>query len=125
MRFIKNSTLGPALAALTLLSGCGLCGCMTTDDTPVGQSFIYNGNAWRVADVRNEGRLVIVAVDPRLAGLGTEAALRHPVGAMPEAEYRGAARGWFATSGRFCTTGPAEPAQSGGYTYHYSCWFPA
>lgn len=125
MSVTRLSIRGLALAGLTFLAGCGICGCMTTDNTPVGQLFTYNGNAWRVADVRSEGRLVIVAVDPRLAGLGTEAAMRHPVGLMPEAEYRGAAHGWFATSGRFCSTGPAESSGPDGYTYHYSCWTPA
>jgi hypothetical protein len=131
MNFVKHSFLGAALAGMTLLSGCGLCDCMGgSDDTaPVGQSFIYNGNSWRVADVRGKGRLVIVAVDPRLAGLGTEAAVRHSIAAMPEAEYRAAANGWLTTTGRFCTPGPAEAVNNdndnAGYQYRYSCWTPA
>ncbi len=117
---------GIALAALTLLSGCDICGCMATDDTNYGpgQSFVYNGNSWRIADRRQEGRLAITAIDPRLAGLGTEAASRHPVSGMPEAEYRAAAQGWFATTGRFCTAQTEDIRDEGGYEYHYRCWAP-
>ncbi|HUB85904.1 MAG TPA: hypothetical protein VL971_09440 [Rhizomicrobium sp.] len=134
MNFVKLSILGAALAGMTLLSGCDLCGCSTDPDaTPAGQPFTYNGNNWQVADMRGEGRLVITAVDPKLAGLGTEASARHAIAVMPEAEYRAAANGWFATTGRFCTPGPAEPLEGEddddsvhtGYQYHYSCWTPA
>ncbi len=132
MNFARLSFFGAALAALTLLSGCGLF-----DDevvTPPGQTFTYNGNSWRVADVREEDRLTIVALNPRLAGLGTEAAARHAIAVMPEAEYRAAATGWLTITGRFCTPGPAEPLNGddddegdthAGYQYHYSCWNPA
>ncbi len=124
---IRQSVQGLALAALTLLSGCGICGCMSTDDTDYGpgQRFTYNGNSWQVADRRQDGRLEITAVDPRLAGLGTEAASRHPVSGMPEAEYRAAAQGWFATTGRFCTAQSADLLEQDGYEYHYSCWEPS
>jgi hypothetical protein len=135
MNFVRLSFFSAALAGLTLLSGCGM---FDDDDvvTPVGQSFTYNGNSWRVADVREEERLVIIAVDPKLAGLGTEAAARHSIAIMPEAEYRAAANGWLTTTGRFCTPGPAEPLENEdddddgqgthpGYQYHYSCWTPA
>ena len=134
MTVVKLSFLGAALAAMTLLSGCGLCGsCSSSDDaTPAGTPFTYNGNNWRVADVRGEGRLFIVAVNPKLAGLGTEAAARHSIATMPEAEYRAAAMGWLTTTGRFCTPGPAEAVDNddddnpvSGYQYHYSCWTPA
>jgi hypothetical protein len=132
MKFVRLSCLGAALAGLTLLSGCGMF-----DDGdvvgPVAQSFTYNGNSWRVADAREEGRLTIVAVDPKLAGLGTEAAARHSIAIMPEAEYRAAANGWLTTTGRFCTPGRAEPLPDEddddsvhtGYQYHYDCWNPA
>jgi hypothetical protein len=122
-----------AALGVVFLLGCGLAGC-ADDDTPMGTTFTYNGNTWRVADVREEGRLTITAVDPRLAGLGTEAAARHQVATMPEAEYRAAATGWLTVSGRFCTPGPAEDlggdsldgdTDSTGYQYHYSCWVPA
>jgi hypothetical protein len=122
-----------AALGLAFLLGCGLAGC-ADDDTPIGTSFTYNGNTWRVADVREEGRLTISAIDPRLAGLGTEAAARHQVATMPEAEYRAAATGWLTISGRFCTPGPAETpggdtldadSDTTGYQYHYSCWVPA
>jgi len=118
---------GLAVLGLTLLSGCGICGCLSEGpEYPAGQNFTYNGNFWRVADVRGEGRLEIVAVGPRLAGLGTEAASRHAVGAMPEAEYRAAVMGWFATGGRFCTPDAGVPNDDQtGYDYAYRCWLPA
>jgi hypothetical protein len=132
MNFPKRPFAGAALAAMIVvaafaLSGCGLFG--AEDETPPGQTFTYNGNTWRVSDIRSEGRIVIVAVDPRLAGLGTEAASRHAVAAMPEPEYRAAATGWLTTTGRFCTPGAAQPINddepASGYQYDYSCWNPA
>ena len=124
-----------AALGLVFLLGCGLAGC-ADDDTPIGTTFTYNGNTWRIADVRGEGRLTIAAVNPRLAGLGTEAAARHQVTVMPEAEFRAAAAGWLTVSGRFCTPGPAETLDGDtldsdsdtdmtGYQYHYTCWEPA
>jgi hypothetical protein len=125
MNVLKHSFLGVALVGLVLLPGCA------SDENPPGQTFTYNGNSWVVSDIRGEDRLVITAVNPRLAGLGTEAAARHPVMTMPEAEYRAAAQGWLTTTGRFCTPGPAQPAGDSdedapsGYQYQYSCWNPA
>ena len=127
MNFVRLSFLGAALSGLTLLAGCA------DDALPVpGQAFTYNGNSWRVADDR-AGSLTISAINPRLAGLGTEAASRHAIAVMPEAEYRAAATGWLTTTGRFCTPGNAEalPDEDDddsvhtGYQYHYSCWNPA
>ena len=100
---------GAALAALTLLSGCGICNCFGTPDLPPGQPFTYNGNTWRVSDDRGVGRLQITAVDPRLTGMGTIADKRHPVGTMPQSEFRAAALGWFATTGRVCTPDAGAP----------------
>jgi hypothetical protein len=131
MNFVRQTFFCAALAGLTLLSGCGLFSDDDEVQAPPGQTFTYNGNSWRVADAREEGRLVIVALNPRLAGLGTEAAARHAVTVMPEAEYRAAATGWLTTTGRFCTPGPAETLDGDdegantGYQYHYSCWNPA
>lgn len=135
MNIVRRSLFGAALAGLALLSGCGVFDWMEGDNdiAPPGQTFTYNGNNWRVADARGEGRLVIYAVNPRLAGLGTEAAARHAVAAMPEAEYRAAAKGWLTITGRFCTPGHAEPLDGEddddsvhtGYQYQYSCWNPA
>ena len=117
---------GAALAALTLLAGCGVCNCFGgSDDLPPGQPFTYNGNSWRVADDRGAGRLEITAIDPRLTGMGTIADKRHPVGVMPKSEYRAAAQGWFATSGRFCNLDEGTEADPGSVQYSYSCWIPA
>ena len=132
MNLVKQSLLGAALAGLTLLSGCGLFDGDEDITTPAGQSFTYNGNTWRVSDDR-AGRLIIVAINPKLAGLGTEAASRHSIAVMPEAEYRAAATGWLTTTGRFCTPGAPEalPDEDDddsihtGYQYHYDCWNPA
>ncbi|HEY2032138.1 MAG TPA: hypothetical protein VGH02_00485 [Rhizomicrobium sp.] len=115
---------GAVFVALTLLSGCGIFG-PSTPDLPPGQSFTYNGNSWRVADDRGAGRLEISAVDPRLTGMGTIADKRHEVSTMPKSEYRAAAMGWFATTGRFCNLDDGVAADAGGYDYSYSCWIPA
>ncbi len=115
---LARSMRGLAVAGLTLL-----CGCVA--DLPPGQSFTYNGNAWRVSDDRAAGHLEIVAVDPRLGGLGTQAERRHRVDAMPPAEYRAAVMGWFATGGRFCTPDEGAPGLDPlGYGYNYRCWLP-
>ena len=111
-----------ATAALVMLSACCLAAC-ASDDIPAGQSFTYNGNSWNVSDIRSESRLVIVAVNPRLDGMGTEAAVRHSVDSMPEAEYRAAAAGWLSTTGRFCAPGTGQDAEPG-FQYNYSCWTP-
>lgn len=125
MTGMTRSMRGAALAALTLLSGCGVCNCFgTTPDLPPGQPFTYNGNTWRVADDRGAGRLEITAIDPRLTGMGTIADKRHPVGVMPQSEFRAAAMGWFATTGRFCTPDAGTPVDPNGYQYSYSCWIP-
>ena len=110
-----------AMTAILLLAGAAMCGC--ADEPPAGQAFTYNGNSWQILDSRDTGTLTVVAVDPRLAGLGTQAAILHPIDPMPEAEYRAAVNGWFATTGRFCTPGTPEQADPG-YQYSYSCWTP-
>ncbi|HWA31021.1 MAG TPA: hypothetical protein VG867_07975 [Rhizomicrobium sp.] len=113
------------LGALTFLAGCGVCDCFSSnDDMPAGQPFTYNGNAWRVSDDRAAGRLQISAVDPRLTGMGTIADQRHLVSAMPASEFRAAAKGWFATTGRFCTPDQGTAADLGVYQYSYTCWTP-
>lgn len=117
---------GAALAALTLLAGCGICNCFGgSAELPPGKPFTYNGNSWRVADDRSTGILEVTAVDPRLTGMGTIADKRHPVGMMPKSEYRAAAQGWFATTGRFCSLDQGTPTDVGTYQYSYSCWIPA
>lgn len=126
MAGMVRSVRGVALAALTLLSGCGACNCFGgSADLPPGQPFTYNGNSWRVADDRGAGRLEITAIDPRLTGMGTIADKRHEVGTMPKSEYRAAAMGWFATGGRFCRLDDGVAADPGGYDFSYSCWIPA
>lgn len=125
MTGMARSVRGAALAALTLLSGCGICNCFGTPDLPPGQPFTYNGNSWRVADDRGAGRLEITAIDPRLTGMGTIADKRHEIGSMPKSEYRAAAMGWFATTGRFCNLDDGTAADPGGYDYTYRCWIPA
>lgn len=121
---ITQSVRGAALAALTFLAGCGICGCTDTPDFPPGQPFTYNGNSWRVADDRG-GRLEITAIDPMLTGMGTIADRRHKVDPMPQSEYRAAVMGWFATTGRFCTPDDGTAGDPGAYQYIYSCWLPA
>ncbi len=128
MRFVKYCFLALTISVPVLLAGCA-----EDDLPPPGQTFSYNGNSWLVSDVRGENRLSIHAVNPRLAGLGTEAAARHSVAVMPEAEYRAAATGWLTVTGRFCTPAAAEPLPDEddddsvhtGYQYHYDCWNPA
>ena len=123
MNITKHARQAATVGALILIC-VGIAGCEDAPP-PVGQNFTYNGNNWVISDQR-AGQLVIVAVDPRLAGLGTEAAARHPVAPMPEAEYRAAANGWFTTTGRFCTPENPQPNdEGGGYVYQYSCWLPA
>jgi len=112
---------GAALAALTLLAGCGL---FESDDMPPGQPFVYNGNTWQVSDDRG-GQLDITAITPRLRGMGTIADREHPVATMPRAEYRAAAMGWFSTTGRFCSVDDGIENDFGGYRFTYSCWIPA
>jgi hypothetical protein len=125
MTGMTQSVRGLALAALTLLAGCGVCDCFgTSQDLPPGQPFTYNGNSWRVADDRGAGRLEITAIDPRLTGMGTIADKRHEVGAMPQSEYRAAVMGWFATTGRFCTPDAGTASDPGAYQYDYSFWIP-
>lgn len=125
MAFMAQSLRALTVGVLTFLSGCGICGCFgTSDDMPAGQVFTYNGNAWRVADDRATGRLQVTAVDPRLTGMGTIADQRHLVAAMPAAEFRAAARGWFATGGRFCTPDQGTATDLGIYQYNYTCWNP-
>jgi hypothetical protein len=116
--------MGLAIGALMAVSAAGLYGCETAPEFPPPQPFTYNGNAWQVADARDQGRMEIVAVDPRLAGLGTIADQRHTVSNMPPAEYRAAAKGWFVTNGRFCTPDQGTPVDGGGIIYTYSCWHP-
>ena len=124
MTSMTRSVRGAALASLTLLAGCGIFNFFGTSDLPPGQPFTYNGNNWRVADDRGAGRLEITAIDPRLTGMGTIADKRHPVSAMPKSEYRAAAMGWFATTGRFCQLDEGTEADPGAYQYSYSCWIP-
>ena len=125
MAGVARSIRGLALVSLTLLSGCGICSCFgPSNDMPVGQPFTYNGNSWRVSDDRATGRLQITAIDPRLTGMGTIADKRHPVGAMPQSEFRAAAMGWFATTGRFCNPGQGTATDLDVYQYDYSCWTP-
>ena len=115
-----------ALALALFLCGCADFG----DDTSQGaygpaQDFTYNGNQWRVSEDRQDRQLEITAVNPRLAGMGTQAVARYPVEDMPEAEFRAAANGWFATTGRFCeAAGNEDSPGSGSYQFHYSCWQP-
>ena len=125
MASVTQSIRGLALASLTLLTGCGICSCFGgNDDMPVGQPFSYNGNNWRVADDRASGRIQITAVDPRLTGMGTIADKRHLVAPMPQSEFRAAAMGWFATTGRFCIPDQGNAADLDVYQYSYSCWTP-
>lgn len=113
-----------AIGALAIVSAAGLSGCEDVRAFPPPQPFSYNGNAWQVADARDQGRLEIVAVDPKLAGMGTIADQRHAVANMPVSEYRAAAKGWFVTGGRFCTPDAGTPVEGGGVIYTYTCWHP-
>jgi hypothetical protein len=116
--------MGLAIGAVAVVSALGIYGCAEVPEFPPPQPFSYNGNAWQVADARGEGRMQIMAVDPKLAGMGTIADQRHMVANMPPSEYRAAATGWFATSGRFCTPDQGTPVEGGGVIYTYTCWHP-
>jgi len=110
-----------AVLALATLSGCA------DDDTAnygAPHDFTYNANTWRVSEDRAGERISITAVNPRLAGLGTQAYARYSVGVLPKAEFQAAAEGWFETTGRFCTaTTAGEPADDT-MEFRYTCWTP-
>jgi hypothetical protein len=111
-----------ALALLATLSACADDDDATAYGPP--HDFTYNANTWRVADDRAGGRISVTATNPRLAGLGTQAYARYPVGTLPAAEFRAAAEGWFVTTGRFCTPTAAGEPTSNTMEFRYSCWQP-
>jgi hypothetical protein len=98
-----------------LLSGCaGWFG----PDQPTGTPFAYNGVNWMVIDDTATGTVAISPATPQVLGPGTLGGYRLPVGvdALPTDEYRAAAMGWLAHTGRFCTVGADEDQdQDGGF----------
>jgi len=104
-----------AIAGIALILG-GCAGVFGSDDDqpapPPGVTFTFNGVDWLVADDAASQTLTISTTAPQVTGPGTLGGYRLNLSqnAVPDEEFRAAAKGWFVHGGRYCTVLAAAAA---------------
>ena len=111
------------VVATMVLAAC-LAGCAEESPFGPGDSFSWNASRWTVSERPDLGQLQIVAVRPRVSGIGTAAVYRFDAGDPPSTVYAAAVQGWFLVHGQHCTATDPVPTAPQTYVFQYGCWVP-